>query len=146
MISSASLLFLLSYFAKSVVASPSHPLDARSPQSAGTPSITSLNNNGGAKGNPWHFEIVGNSGVSAQMMFLGTSNKVYILDKTENNPVTVTSKTGVTHSAWATEYDINTNTYRTMDVESNAFCAGGGVLGNGTWAVFGGNQPITSGE
>lgn len=27
-----------------------------------------------------------------------------------------------------------------MDVYSNTFCAGGAVLGNGTWAVFGGNQ------
>ena len=29
---------------------------------------------------------------------------------------------------------------RAMDVYSNTFCAGGGVLGNGTWVVFGGNQ------
>jgi hypothetical protein len=29
---------------------------------------------------------------------------------------------------------------RAMDVFSNTFCAGGGVLGNGTFAVFGGNQ------
>jgi hypothetical protein len=33
-----------------------------------------------------------------------------------------------------------------MDVESNPFCAGGMSLGNGSWAVFGGNQPITTGE
>jgi hypothetical protein len=32
------------------------------------------------------------------------------------------------------------STDRTMDVYSNTFCAGGGVLGNGTWVVFGGNQ------
>lgn len=31
-----------------------------------------------------------------------------------------------------------------MDVDSNTFCAGGGVLGNGTWVVFGGNQPVTT--
>lgn len=31
-------------------------------------------------------------------MFLGTSNKVYIVDKTERNPVNVTSKYG-THPA-----------------------------------------------
>lgn len=29
---------------------------------------------------------------------------------------------------------------RTMDVYSNTFCAGGNVLGNGTWVIFGGNQ------
>ena len=39
------------------------------------------------------------------------------------------------------EYVSQTNhTDRTMDVESNTFCACGGEMGNGTWAVFGGNQ------
>jgi len=32
-----------------------------------------------------------------------------------------------------------------MDVFSNTFCAGGTQLGNGTWAVFGGNKPVTTG-
>ncbi|ORY35349.1 glyoxal oxidase N-terminus-domain-containing protein [Naematelia encephala] len=93
---------------------------------------------------PLGFQSVGDAGISAQMMLLGNKNKVYILDKTENNPVNVTGPYG-THPAWAVEYDINNNTYRTMDVDSNTFCAGGGVLGNGTWVVFGGNQPITTG-
>ncbi|WWC91234.1 uncharacterized protein L201_006176 [Kwoniella dendrophila CBS 6074] len=89
---------------------------------------------------PNTFKYVGLSGVSAQQMFLGTSNKVYIVDKTENNNATVNG-----HPAWATEYDINTNTFRTMDVLSNSFCAGGTVLGNGTWLNVGGNQAITYG-
>lgn len=41
-------------------------------------------------------------------MFLGGPNKVYVLDKTENNPVNVTGKYG-THPAWAVEYDITSN-------------------------------------
>ncbi|WVQ82067.1 hypothetical protein IAT38_004195 [Cryptococcus sp. DSM 104549] len=93
---------------------------------------------------PLSFQQVGDTGVSAQMMFLGNNKKVYVLDKTENNPVNITGQYG-THPAWATEYDIETNEYRTMDVFSNTFCAGGGVLGNGTWVVFGGNQPVTTG-
>jgi hypothetical protein len=32
-----------------------------------------------------------------------------------------------------------------MDVFSNTFCAAGTQLGNGTWAVFGGNKPVTTG-
>lgn len=32
-----------------------------------------------------------------------------------------------------------------MDVLSNSFCAGGTVLGNGTWLNVGGNQAITYG-
>ena len=39
------------------------------------------------------------------------------------------------------KYVLHTNQPdRTMDVESNTFCACGGEMGNGTWAVFGGNQ------
>lgn len=86
-------------------------------------------------------EVVGESGVSAQQLFLSQTNKVYIIDKTERNPINVTGARG-THPAWATEYDYNTNTYRAMDVETNSFCAGGNVLGNGTWLNIGGNQAI----
>lgn len=49
------------------------------------------------------------------------------------------------HPAWASEYDLNKNTPRAMDVLSNSFCAGGTVLGNGTWLNVGGNQAITWG-
>lgn len=76
----------------------------------------------------------------------GLGSKVYILDKAENNALTITDSTGRTHPAWGVSYDVDTNEFRTMDVESNTFCAGGMVLGNGTWAVFGGNQPVTYGE
>ncbi|GFZ49322.1 hypothetical protein JCM24511_07442 [Saitozyma sp. JCM 24511] len=89
------------------------------------------------------FEPIGDMGISAQMMFLSQSGKVYVLDKTENNPITISGKYG-THPAWAVEYDPDANSYRTMDVYSNTFCAGGAVLGNGTWVVFGGNQPVTT--
>ncbi|KAI9637230.1 glyoxal oxidase N-terminus-domain-containing protein [Dioszegia hungarica] len=92
---------------------------------------------------PLTFQQVGDMGISAQMMFYGTGTKVYVLDKVENNPVTVNGKTG-THPAWAVEYDYVSNTYRAMDVQSNTFCAGGGVLGNGTFVAFGGNQPVTT--
>lgn len=40
-------------------------------------------------------------------MFLGSKSKVYILDKTENNPTQINGKYG-SHPAWAVEYDINT--------------------------------------
>ncbi|CAE6477471.1 unnamed protein product [Rhizoctonia solani] len=93
-------------------------------------------------GTPGTFEIVGNSGVSAQQLFLGASNRVYIVDKTENNPPKVGSPS---HPAWATEYDVDTNQFRAMDVVTNSFCAGGAVLGNGTWLNVGGNQAITWG-
>jgi len=91
-------------------------------------------------GTAGQFEIVGNSLVSAQQMFLGTPNKVYIIDKTENNPAQVNG-----HPAWASEYDVYANNGRSMDVITNTFCAGGNVLGNGTWLNVGGNTPVTYG-
>lgn len=35
--------------------------------------------------------------------------------------------------------------FRTMDIVTNTFCAGGNVLGNGTWINIGGNQPVGAG-
>jgi hypothetical protein len=94
---------------------------------------------------PQTFEIVGNSGVSAQMMFNpGVGDWVYILDKTENNPMQVTGQYG-THAAWGAKYNWKTNQVVAMDVDSNTFCAGGAPLANGTWSIFGGNQPVTTG-
>lgn len=88
------------------------------------------------------FEPVGSSGVSAQQMFLGTDNlvrtdqrvcgciltlraQVYVLDKVENNTMTING-----HPAWATVYDLTQNTATALDVVTNTFCAGGGLLGD----------------
>ena len=86
------------------------------------------------------FEEIGTSGVSAQQIYLGTANKVYIVDKVENNPITVND-----HPAWATEYDISTNQIRAMDVVTNTFCAGGAYLGDGRLINIGGNQAVVPG-
>ncbi|CDO76962.1 Copper radical oxidase [Trametes cinnabarina] len=86
------------------------------------------------------FEIVGNSLVSAQQMFLGTPDKVYIIDKTEANPAKVNN-----HPAWAAEFSVSKKAGRTMDIVTNTFCAGGNVLGNGTWLNVGGNMAVTTG-
>jgi hypothetical protein len=86
------------------------------------------------------FEVVGNSGVSAQQMFLGADNEVYILDKVQGNAATVAG-----HPAWASEYHLDSNTYRAMDIKTNTFCAGGSSLGDGRWLVVGGNQPVIPG-
>lgn len=95
-----------------------------------------------ASPSPNTFEVVGLTGVSAQQFFVAGVNKVYILDKVENNPTKIP---GTTHPAWATEYDLRTNTFRPMAVATNTFCAGGAVLGNGTWLSVGGNKAVTSG-
>ncbi|PIL35941.1 hypothetical protein GSI_01601 [Ganoderma sinense ZZ0214-1] len=86
------------------------------------------------------FKIVGDSIVSAQQLFLGTTDKVYIVDKVENNPTKING-----HPAWAAEYSISKNSGRAMDVVTNSFCAGGAALGNGTWLNVGGNQAVGPG-
>ncbi|KJA20047.1 copper radical oxidase [Hypholoma sublateritium FD-334 SS-4] len=86
------------------------------------------------------FVIVGNSLVSAQQIFLGTPDRVYFLDKVENNPTQING-----HPAWSSEWSLGNNSQRPLDAITNTFCAGGNVLGNGTWLNVGGNQAVTFG-
>ena len=68
-------------------------------------------------------------------LFVGTANKVYFVDKVENNPVTING-----HPAWASgananrisrlfaecstlEWTLGANSQRAMDAVTNAFCA-----------------------
>ncbi|KAF9024558.1 copper radical oxidase [Hymenopellis radicata] len=86
------------------------------------------------------FEIIGNSGVSAQQLFLGTEDKIYIVDKVEGNPLQIGG-----HPAWAVEYSLESNTAKPLDIITNSFCAGGNVMADGTWLNVGGNQGVTYG-
>lgn len=62
------------------------------------------------------------SSLSPNQLFLGSPNKIYVVDKTENNPLRVTPAAGGTeHAAWGSEYDLRTNEVRAMDVVSNSF-------------------------
>jgi hypothetical protein len=87
-------------------------------------------------------KIVGNSGVSGQMMFLQSNGQVAILDKVENNPA---KRPDGKAPAFAVFYNYNTNTFKTASVRSNTFCAGGGMLGDGRWLVTGGNKAVGTG-
>jgi FlaG/FlaF family flagellin (archaellin) len=80
---------------------------------------------------------VGNTQVSAMMMFLGNEEKVYILDKTEGNAAQIDG-----HPAWGAAWDVNTHTAQTMEILTNTFCASGMHLPNGSYATFGGNSAI----
>ncbi|KAL4246190.1 Copper radical oxidase [Abortiporus biennis] len=86
------------------------------------------------------FEIVGDSVASAQQIFLGTPNTVFVVDKVEANPTQING-----HPAWAAGYSLDSNKARPMDIVTNSFCAGGNVLGNGTWLNVGGNQAVKQG-
>ncbi|CAD6892987.1 unnamed protein product [Tilletia controversa] len=78
---------------------------------------------------------------SAMMMGLLNQKTVWILDKTEGNP----RKNANGRSYWASFLDLTTNQVYPADTTTNAFCAGGTTLGNGTWLVAGGNQPVDQG-
>lgn len=58
--------------------------------------------------------------------------------ESENNSLQISN-----HPAWGTTFSLSTYQSTPVSVSSNTFCAGGFPLANGTWAVFGGNQPVT---
>jgi len=135
------MLFSLVLLASSITGISAHSArhhSARHRNIARASSASILEKDAPAKG----FKIVGDSGVSAQMLFLGTKQTAYILDKAENNSMTITTN-GVTHPAWGTRYNLVNNEVTPMEVQSNTFCAAGMSLANGSWVVFGGNQAVT---
>ncbi|KAI8970642.1 glyoxal oxidase N-terminus-domain-containing protein [Trametes punicea] len=89
---------------------------------------------------PGSFEDGGDTLVSAMMMFLGNPDKVYILDKSENNA----AKFG-NYPAMGAVYDIASRQAQTMGVSTNVFCASGMHLPNGSFATFGGNGAVGPG-
>lgn len=89
---------------------------------------------------PGSFKTVGNTLVSAMMMFLGNDEKVYILDKAQANAAQING-----HPAWGSVWDIATNKATVVDVVSNSFCASGFHLPNGSWVALGGNNPVSPG-
>ncbi|KAI0635459.1 DUF1929-domain-containing protein [Trametes polyzona] len=89
---------------------------------------------------PGSFEDGGNTQVSAMMMFLGNTEKVYILDKSEGNEAKFNN-----FPAMGSVYDIASRKAETMGVTTNVFCASGMHLPNGSFATFGGNGAIGPG-
>ncbi|KAK0535529.1 hypothetical protein OC834_001483 [Tilletia horrida] len=82
-----------------------------------------------------------NSVASAMMMGLLNQHTVWILDKTEGNPTLRPNG----QPYWGSFLDLTTNKVVPAVTFTNAFCAGGTTLGNGTWLVAGGNQPVDQG-
>lgn len=73
-------------------------------------------------------------------MFVGNSEKVYILDKAESNAAQVNG-----HPAWGAVYDIASQTSTVLEVLTNVFCASGMHMPNGSFLTFGGNGAVTTG-
>jgi hypothetical protein len=73
-------------------------------------------------------------------MFLGNSQKVYMIDKAEGNQAQING-----HPAWGCVWDINTHSVVLMDIATNVFCASGMHIPNGSFVTFGGNGAVGPG-
>jgi hypothetical protein len=73
-------------------------------------------------------------------MFVGNTQKVYILDKAEDNAAQINS-----HPAWGSFYDLASSQTELMDIQTNVFCASGMHLPNGSFVTFGGNGAVGPG-
>ncbi|KAG0211174.1 glyoxal oxidase N-terminus-domain-containing protein [Mortierella sp. GBAus27b] len=82
------------------------------------------------------FRVIGDSGVAAQHIALVSPTRMLIIDKAEANPPKLPN--GL--SAYNAEYDLETNEFRVLDVQTNTFCSGGGFLPNGTLISAGGAE------
>ncbi|KAH9048036.1 glyoxal oxidase [Lactarius hengduanensis] len=89
---------------------------------------------------PGSFVVAGDTLVSAMMMFVGGTDKVYIIDKVEGNAHQING-----HSLYASVWDLTSRTATPMDVQTNPFCAAGMHLPNGSYATFGGNYAVGPG-
>ncbi|KAF2214504.1 carbohydrate-binding module family 18 protein [Cercospora zeae-maydis SCOH1-5] len=90
--------------------------------------------------NPGAFKIVGDSGAPAMHAALMPNGKVMFLDKVENYTKLNLSDGRFAYSA---EYDPATNEVVPLGYKTNAFCAGGGFLANGTLLSIGGNGNLS---
>ncbi|GIZ37922.1 hypothetical protein CKM354_000135100 [Cercospora kikuchii] len=89
---------------------------------------------------PGSFKIIGDSGVPAMHAALMPNGKVMFLDKVENYTQLNLPDGRLAYSA---EYDPATNEVVPLGYKTNAFCAGGTFLANGTLLSVGGNGNLS---
>lgn len=89
---------------------------------------------------PGSFRIVGDSGVPAMHAALMPNGRVVFLDKVENY---TRLKLADGYFAYSSEYDPATNEVVPLSYKTNAFCAGGAFLANGTLLAVGGNGNLS---
>ncbi|KAJ7070506.1 copper radical oxidase variant A [Mycena amicta] len=73
-------------------------------------------------------------------MFLGNTDKLYIVDKAQGNAEMIKG-----HSAWGSVWDLTSGNVDLMDIQTNTFCSSGMHLPNGSYSVFGGNGAVSIG-
>ncbi|KAF1809892.1 glyoxal oxidase [Eremomyces bilateralis CBS 781.70] len=93
-----------------------------------------------ANANPGKFSLVGDSGVPAMHAGLLPNGKVVFLDKVENY---TQMKLPNGQYAYSSEWDPVSKKVVPLGYKTNAFCAGGIFLADGTFVSLGGNFPLT---
>ncbi|EOD52800.1 putative glyoxal oxidase protein [Neofusicoccum parvum] len=88
---------------------------------------------------PGTFKVVGDSGVPVMHAGLLPNGKVAFLDKVENYTQV---KLANGQYAYSAEFDTAKNTYVPLAYKTNAFCAGGAFLADGSFVSLGGNGPL----
>ncbi|KAK0661476.1 Aldehyde oxidase GLOX [Lasiodiplodia hormozganensis] len=88
---------------------------------------------------PGTFEVVGDSGVPVMHAGLLPNGKVCFLDKVENYTQV---KLANGQYAYSAEWDTAKNNYVALSYKTNAFCAGGAFLADGSFVSLGGNGPL----
>nr|CAG8539011.1 1514_t:CDS:2 [Entrophospora candida] len=83
------------------------------------------------------WEEVGRTGVSAMHCVLVRPTKMLIIDKAQKNPEAIYPDESY---AYTTEYDLVTNTFRILTLNTNTFCSAGSFLENGTLIETGGAE------
>ncbi|ORX48536.1 hypothetical protein DM01DRAFT_1326263 [Hesseltinella vesiculosa] len=81
-------------------------------------------------------EQMGRTGVAAMHAVLLNEHKIMVIDKAEWNEAQFDSG----QSAFSVEYDLDTNTYRPLHLDTNTFCSAGGFLANGSLISTGGGE------
>ncbi|KAH6906811.1 copper radical oxidase variant A [Coprinopsis sp. MPI-PUGE-AT-0042] len=93
----------------------------------------------------WRFRRWWSHRCSAMMMFVGNEEKVYIMDKAEDNAVRINNHPAWASTAWQHSGISIQDNQSPMDVPSNVFCASGMHFPNGSFATFGGNAAVGRG-
>ncbi|GAA5812433.1 hypothetical protein MFLAVUS_005889 [Mucor flavus] len=81
-------------------------------------------------------EAIGRTGVAAMHATLLNEKTILIIDKAEWNEAQFDSG----ESAFSVQYDLETNSYRPLPLETNTFCSAGGFLANGSFISTGGGE------
>ncbi|XP_006462814.1 hypothetical protein AGABI2DRAFT_179427 [Agaricus bisporus var. bisporus H97] len=88
------------------------------------------------EGKGWHFVQNGTTGIVALESIIVSDTLAVFFDRATDNPLHIDG-----HPAWGALWNLETNTASPLNVTTDAFCATGSFLSNGTMVSIGGHTP-----